>query len=140
MNALGAVAFDLGELSRRIDTARSERDITWAQLSRDVGVSASTIRRFASATDAEADGVLALIRWLGATPEEFVADSSIVGEPLAPSGDAYVRVDMTAVEASGGSGSAGKPSSHSRTTIQRLVWAAQEAGVTVASLTRLSAV
>jgi ribosome-binding protein aMBF1 (putative translation factor) len=53
--------FDLQQLFRSIDHARSDRGLTWAALARQVGVASSTIRRFESAADAEADGVLTLI-------------------------------------------------------------------------------
>lgn len=87
--------FDLHELSIRVDSARVERDLTWAELSRHVGVATSTIRRFATASDAEADGVLALIRWLGVAPEQFIVDSAIAGTPLPAAGDGIIRVDRS---------------------------------------------
>lgn len=50
--------FDLARLASSIERARLERGLTWAGLSREVGVAASTIKRLAIASDAEADGVL----------------------------------------------------------------------------------
>jgi hypothetical protein len=52
-------------LSCRIDELIEERGLTTAALAREVGVGASTIRRFRTADDAEADGVLALVAWTG---------------------------------------------------------------------------
>lgn len=63
--------FDLAELSCRIDQLRDERGLTMTALAREVGVGASTIQRFRTAADAEADGVLALISWTGDAPERF---------------------------------------------------------------------
>ena len=129
--------FDLAALARAIDVARIERGLTWAALARDVGVSASTIRRFEGAADAEADGVLALLGWLGSAPEAFVSDSRVAGQLLPPAGAGMIRVDMETV--------AKLPSwprssrAGSRTTMQRLVAAAQHEGVTIASLTRWAA-
>lgn len=122
--------FDLGGLYRSIDQDRSDRQLTWAALSREVGVAVSTMRRFERAVDAEADGVLALIRWLGVAPEQFVAGTAVVGEPLLPTGDGMVRVDMSLVSAAGRVAG--------RTSIQRLVVIAQATGRSVASLTRRS--
>jgi hypothetical protein len=110
--------------------------MSWAALARDVGVAASTIKRYSRATDAEADGVLALLRWLGVPPEDFVAKSSVRAELLRPFSDGMIRVDMCLVAElpswsfRGGLGS--------RTSIQTLIRASQAAGRTVASLTRWS--
>lgn len=130
MDADFAKPFDLGGLYRATDQERSRRGLTWAAVAREVGVAATTLRRFAHADDAEADGVLALVRWLGVAPEEFVAGSEVVGEPLSPAGEWMVRVDMTRVSAGGHVGG--------RTSVQRLVALAQAAGRPVASFTRES--
>ena len=131
-----APSFDLGELYRRIDQARRDAGQSWASLARQVGVAVSTIRRFEVATDAEADGVLALVGWLGVAPEEFIAGVRVAGEPLPPADGGFVRVDMTRVVEVTGAGGA---SATTRTTIQRLVMSAQSTGRSVASLTRWSA-
>jgi hypothetical protein len=86
--------FDLNELSRRIDDTRRERDLTWSEIAQQVDVATSTIRRFATASDAEADGVLALIGWLGVAPEQFVIDSTISGTLLPSTREGMIRVDM----------------------------------------------
>ena len=128
--------FDLKQLSRCIDQDRTERGLTWAAISQEVGVATSTIRRFASASDAEADGVLALIGWLGVAPEQFVVNSKVAGTPLPPAGEGLVRVDMKLV--------ADLPSwprrrrVGTRTTIQQLVTVAQASSAPLASLTRWS--
>lgn len=104
-----------------------------AALSRQVGVAASTIRRFRTASDAEADGVLALIGWLGDPPEDFMVNATADGTLLPPTNGGMIRVDMDVVsEAATGRRGA------KRTTIQRLAFAAQASGRTVASLTRWS--
>lgn len=128
--------FDLSELSRWIDEARAERHLTWAAISQQVGFATSTIRRFASASDAEADGVLALIGWLGVAPEQFVVKSKLAGVPLPSAGDGVIRVDMALVVDLLSGPRRARPGT--RTTIQRLVAAAQASEVPVASLTRWS--
>lgn len=130
--------FDLNQLSLWIDQARTDRDLTGAQVSREVGVPISTIRRFATASDAEADGVLALIGWLGVAPEQFIVNSTVVGMPLPPTRDGMIRVDMAQI--------AELPTwprrerVGTRTTIQQVVMAAQTSGTTIASLTRWSSI
>ena len=119
--------FDLAGLAAAIERERVARGLTWVGLSREVGVAASTIKRFAGASDAEADGVLTLVAWLGVPPEDFIENSSVSAELLPSSRGGVIRVDMDLV---------GRPGS--RTSIQRLATAAQHAGVSVASLTRRS--
>lgn len=128
--------FDLARLWRMIDVERAARGMTWASLSREVRVSAATIRRLARAEDAEADGILALVGWLGVAPEEFVVTSTVDGSPLPPAGDGMLRVDMKLVAELSGWPRGGQD--RSRTTIQRLVGVAQRSGRAVASLTRWS--
>ena len=127
--------FDLAKLSCRIDQLRQERGLTMAALARQVGVAASTIRRFGTESDAEADGVLALISWTGDTPEQFIEDSLVDGVPLAETGGGTIRVDMALF-----ADVSSARSTNTRTTIQRLASAAQESGRTVESLTRWSPV
>jgi len=107
--------------------------VTMSAVAKEVGVAASTIRRFKTASDAEADGVLALIGWTGDAPEQFMTDSRVTGAPLAPAGTGVIRVDM---DVAFGVQTGRRRST--RTTIQRLAGAAQASGRTVASLTRWS--
>ena len=127
--------FDLRELFRAIDAERDRHGLSWEALAREVGVAASTIRRFGVADDAEADGVLALIRWLGVAPEDYVRGDAVRGNRLR-GGDRYVRVDMESVARANGDPGGGR--GRTRTTIQNLVEVAQRSGLPVASLTRVS--
>ena len=129
--------FDLRALFREIAAERDRQNLSWEGLARQVGVSASTIRRFGNADDAEADGVLALIRWLSVAPEHFVQSDSVKPKPLRKHGGGYVRVDMDAVAIAGAD--IGGSQRRTRTTIQNLVAVAQCSGQSVASLTRWSA-
>ncbi len=137
--SLGAMAtppFDLHGLLRAVDAERQRHGLSWAALSRQVGVSSSTIRRYGEAEDAEADGVLALIRWLGVAPEDYVTESAVAGNRLSGVGCGVVRVDMELV--AGAEGTYRGAQGRTRTSIQRLVDVAQRSGRTVESLTRLS--
>lgn len=128
--------FDLGGLFRAVAAERERRGLSWTALARQVGVAASTIRRFGEADDAEADGVLALVRWMGVAPEAYVIGGSVRGSQLCCADDCYVRVDMELVAQASGElrGSQGR----TRTSIQNLVVVAQRSGQPVASLTRSS--
>lgn len=137
--SLGAMAtpmFDLGALFQAVDAERERRTLSWAATSRQIGVASSTIRRFAEADDAEADGVLATLQWLNATPEQFITNSDIAGIRLHPASDRHVRVDMHRIaEAIGDPRGA---NGRTRTTIQTLATAANRSGLPIASLTRLT--
>ncbi len=125
--------FDLGALFRRIEGRRVESGQTWSALSKQTRVSATTIRRFETADDAEADGVLALIAWLDTEPEEFISGRHCDAERLMPTNGGLVRVDMARVAAvTGGRRVTG------RTTIQTLARTARASGRSVASFTRWS--
>lgn len=132
--------FDLAALYRVIDQRRQECALSWAGLGRQVGVAPSTIRRFEHAVDAEADGVLALIGWLGVAPEVFVVRGPIVGQPLAPASGGMVRVDVVLMNTStpDDSMSAARLRLGGRTSIQRLVEVAVATVRTVASFTRVT--
>ena len=126
--------FDLRALFHAIDVERERQHLSWTALSRHVGVSASTIRRYREANDAEADGVLILIQWLTTTPEDYITGNSIAAEKLTPPGDGPVRVDMNLV--ADASQDPRGADGLTRTTIQRLVREAQDTNQSVASLTR----
>ena len=128
--------FDLHRLHEEIDAERQRQRLSWTALSRQVGVAASTIRRYANADDAEADGVLWLLQWLDAAPEDYMTESSIKPTRLPPAERGHARVDMNRVAQAVGDprGADGR----TRTTIQRLIEAAQHSGQGVASLTRLT--
>ena len=126
--------FDLHLLFDEIDRDRKRHGLSWAALSRQVGVSASTIRRFEAADDAEADGVLALIAWLNTRPEQYIPKSAVRGRKLAATTNSYVRVDMALVDAAHGRSKSS--TQRTRTTIQRLVEAAQQTRQPVADFTR----
>ena len=76
--------------------------LSWAGLARQIGVAASTMRRSEEADDAEAEGVLAVLRWLVAVPEHYVAGDAVKGQLLPASGQGYIRVDMELIAAANG--------------------------------------
>ena len=90
---------------------------------------------FEHADDAEADGVLAVIRWLQSAPEDYMPEATVTATPLAVD-DWYVRVDMELVTTA--SGDPGGANGRTRTTILHLARVASQSRRSVASLTRLS--
>ena len=85
----------------------------------------------------EADGVLALVRWLDVPPDDCVSPTPRTGDRLAQHGDGMVRADTDAMRADASVGPARSPAGQ-RTSIQRLTRTAIESGRTIASLTRWS--
>lgn len=136
MTSASEGGFDLAALYIAVNAKREAKSLTWAALSREVGVAASTIRRFAAAADAEADGVLMVTRWLGTAPETFVPGGSLSGDQLPP--DGVVRVDMNELRQTA-AGADIKPT-RTRTTIQQLAQIAAAERRSIASLTRTSAI
>lgn len=82
--------------------------------------------------------MLNLVRWLQAAPEDFIDGDSALRDLLPAAGDGVVRVDMELVARAAGDTHGAR--SRMRTTIQRLVAAADHDRRSVASLTRLSEV
>ena len=66
--------FDPKALFQALDAQRKRRGLTWAAVAREIGVSAGTLTRTADGGRMEADGMLAMCRWLGRSAESFVRD------------------------------------------------------------------
>lgn len=133
---MSARTLDLHRLHQAIDARREQQGLSWTALSRQVGVAASTIRRYADAIDAEADGVLNLIQWLDAAPEDYITNNMLTPTKLPPLERGRARVDMSRIAeaTTDPRGADGR----TRTTIQRVVRAAEHSGQPVAALTRLT--
>ena len=67
--------FHPGLLLAAVDAQRKARGMTWAQLSRSLHVSVSTMKGMEARTVIEADGVLQMARWLGRSVESFCGPS-----------------------------------------------------------------
>ncbi|MEM7286411.1 MAG: hypothetical protein AAF480_08680 [Actinomycetota bacterium] len=133
---MSARTLDLHRLHQAIDAERQQQGLSWTALSRQVGVAASTIRRYADANDAEADGVLNLIQWLDAAPEHYITNNTLTPTKLPPLESGRARVDMSRIAeaTTDPRGADGR----TRTTIQRVVRAAEHSGQPIAALTRLT--
>jgi len=66
------VRFDPKLLYQALNERREARGLTWADVAREVGVSSSTLTRTARGGRMEADGMLAMCRWLSRPAESFV--------------------------------------------------------------------
>ena len=64
--------FDTAALYDALDAERMRRAMSWAQVAREMGVSASTVTRTRLGGRMEVDGMLAMVGWLGVAVETFV--------------------------------------------------------------------
>jgi transcriptional regulator with XRE-family HTH domain len=65
------IRFDARALYEALDEQRRSRGMSWQEVAREIGVSASTLIRTRRGGRMEADGMLAMVRWLGRTAESF---------------------------------------------------------------------
>lgn len=65
------IRFDARALYEALDVQRRSRGMSWQEVAREIGVSASTLTRTRRGGRMEADGMLAMVRWLGRTAESF---------------------------------------------------------------------
>jgi hypothetical protein len=65
--------FDARALYEAMDKQRGERGLTWREAAAEMGgISPSTLTRTKLGGRMEADGMLAMCRWVGRTAESFV--------------------------------------------------------------------
>lgn len=65
------IRFDARALYEALDAQRQARGMSWKEVADEIGVSASTLTRTRRGGRMEADGMLAMVRWLGRTAESF---------------------------------------------------------------------
>jgi transcriptional regulator with XRE-family HTH domain len=66
--------FDPKLLYQALNGQREARGLTWRDVAREVGVSPNTLTRTAHGGRMEADGMLAMCRWLSRPAESFVRE------------------------------------------------------------------
>ncbi len=66
--------FDSKALYRAIDEQRKDRGMTWSDVSKEIGVSTSTITGTKRGGRMEVDGMLAMVYWLDVPVETFVRE------------------------------------------------------------------
>jgi hypothetical protein len=124
--------FDLAALYHAIDARRLQRNLAWPAAAAEIGLPPATVKAAKHAKTMEADGVLAMVRWLEVPPEEFVLPRRRGRVRTDLPANKMWRVDTRRIYA------------HLLAAKQKqsLTWAAMAAeigtGVTAASLTRLA--
>lgn len=69
--------FDSVALYEALDKRRRDRNMSWNDLSAEIGVSVSTITRTRKGGRMEVDGMLAMVGWLGVPVERFVRERTL---------------------------------------------------------------
>ncbi|NKC01229.1 MAG: hypothetical protein GKR90_22410 [Pseudomonadales bacterium] len=67
--------FDAKALYQALNEQRLQREVTWSQISKEIGVSASTIQRTKLGGRMEVDGMIAMVGWLDVPVETFVRET-----------------------------------------------------------------
>jgi len=93
-NSVDQMGLDSAALYAALDERRADRGLSWDALGREIGVATSTILRTRSGRAMECDGFLAMVRWLGRSPEEFAVDQPRQGVAIRPG-----RLDTPALHA-----------------------------------------
>ena len=78
--------FDSPTLYRALDARRQFLGLSWNEVSKKLGVAASTLRRTERGGPMETDGILAMVRWVERVPEDFIPGATLAppGGPLGP--------------------------------------------------------
>jgi transcriptional regulator with XRE-family HTH domain len=87
--------FDAEGFYASLDSVRESRGLNWKQVSKESGVSASTLTRMAQGKRPDVDGLAALAAWSGVDVDDFVrstTDDRPQPEPLAMI-STYLRSD-----------------------------------------------
>jgi transcriptional regulator with XRE-family HTH domain len=69
------IRFDTRALFKALDARRRANGLSWADVARETGVAAATIRRTEQDGRLEVDGMLAMVRWLGRSVECFTVET-----------------------------------------------------------------
>ena len=69
--------FDSPALYQALDAQRSSRGLAWADVARETGVAAATLKNTQKGGRLEVDGMLAMVAWLGRTVESFTRETPV---------------------------------------------------------------
>lgn len=75
-------AFDGAAFYAALDAERQSRKLTWKQVAREAGISASTLTRMAQGKRPDVDSLAALVNWSGLRADDFVSRTE--GAPEGP--------------------------------------------------------
>jgi transcriptional regulator with XRE-family HTH domain len=80
------VRVDVDTLHAALDAAREQEGMSWRELSRVIGVSASTMSRLAQGQNPDINAFAKMVRWMRADADSFIVDDDEADRPAAPGG------------------------------------------------------
>ncbi|AFY71935.1 helix-turn-helix domain protein (plasmid) [Thalassoporum mexicanum PCC 7367] len=93
---MGNVDFDVEGFYAALDSQRQSQKLTWKQVAKQSGVSASTLTRIAQGRRPDVDSLAALLAWSGLKAESFIqnnkSSTNKKADPLAQI-STYLRAD-----------------------------------------------
>jgi transcriptional regulator with XRE-family HTH domain len=75
---------DVTALHGALDRARASKDLSWRELARQIGVSASTMSRLAQGQNPDINAFARMVRWLNVQAEAFIVED---GRPVNAPGE-----------------------------------------------------
>jgi transcriptional regulator with XRE-family HTH domain len=75
---------DVTSLHGALDRARASKDLSWRELARQIGVSASTMSRLAQGQNPDINAFARMVRWLNVQAEAFIVED---GRPVNAPGE-----------------------------------------------------
>ena len=92
---------DLEALYDALNAERSERGMSWRELGKQIGTSASTFTRLAQGRGTDADTFASLVAWLGMSADSFVRGATPPkGQPRTVAAiSGYLRADRSLTRA-----------------------------------------
>lgn len=75
------VSFDGSAFHAALDSERAARRLTWKDVAKEAGVSASTLTRMSQGRRPDVDGLAALLAWSGLNAAAFIRSSRSVQTP-----------------------------------------------------------
>lgn len=77
------VDVDVAALYGALEGARAQKELSWREVARQVGVSASTMSRLAQGLSPDITAFARMIRWLNVKAESFIREDGRAVDPLA---------------------------------------------------------
>lgn len=71
---MAKLKIDTRSLQDALDQVRTEREISWRQLSKEIGVSPSLLSRLRNGYNPDAEGFMTLVQWLNVPAERFLVN------------------------------------------------------------------
>jgi transcriptional regulator with XRE-family HTH domain len=84
---------DVTALHGALDRARASKDLSWRELARQIGVSASTMSRLAQGQNPDINAFARMVRWLNVQAEAFIVED---GRPVNAPGEEEEEPELIA--------------------------------------------